>query len=280
MPTVTALRRWRGRSSESGIDGFCVALARRSGRASRGGHPRAHSRHGRLLRQAWGEVLARGITPVIYDVAQAEGIAREVRLASSKAAPVGVHFKIDTGMGRLGCELGELERSSSAIRQIPEIRVEGSHDAPGLRRRRKHRRGAPSSSSASTKPRIWRTKVGISPDVRHAANSAALFRCRESRLDWVRPGIALFGVAPRFGDPVDLRPAMTHPNRGRRRSRDEKRRSPRLRLDVARQAREPDCHHPHGLRRRAFASSLQQRRGAQSPANARPSSARCRWISR
>jgi alanine racemase len=51
--------------------------------------------------------------------------------------------------------------------------------------------------------------VGITPEVRHAANSAALFRCRESRLDWVRPGIALFDVAPRFDDQVDLRPVMS-----------------------------------------------------------------------
>src|SRR6185503_7454399 len=49
----------------------------------------------------------------------------------------------------------------------------------------------------------------VLPSVRHAANSAALFRCPDARLDWVRPGIALFGVAPPFGPAVDLRPVMT-----------------------------------------------------------------------
>jgi len=38
--------------------------------------------------QAWDEVLARRVTPVIYDVAQAEGIARHVRITSHEAGPV------------------------------------------------------------------------------------------------------------------------------------------------------------------------------------------------
>jgi alanine racemase len=52
-------------------------------------------------------------------------------------------------------------------------------------------------------------ELGIEVSVRHAANSAALFRREDARFDWVRPGIALFGVGPRFGESVDLRPAMS-----------------------------------------------------------------------
>jgi alanine racemase len=51
---------------------------------------------------------------------------------------------------------------------------------------------------------------GIHPEVRHAANSAALLRA-EARLDAVRPGIALFGVSPSVGAaPLtgELRPVM------------------------------------------------------------------------
>jgi alanine racemase len=49
---------------------------------------------------------------------------------------------------------------------------------------------------------------GLSPIVRHAANSAALLSCPASHLDAVRPGLALFGVQPRSGMAQDLRPAM------------------------------------------------------------------------
>ncbi len=192
----------------SGIDGFCVALLEEAVELREAGIRVPILVMGGYYGQAWGEVLARGVTPVIYDVAQAEGIAREVRLASSKAGPVAVHFKIDTGMGRLGCELGNTEDVLGRIRRIPEVRVAGLMT---------HLACADDENMDSVRVQLERfdeaTRVaraaGIAPDVRHAANSAALFRCRESRLDWVRPGIALFGVAPRFGEPIDLRPAMS-----------------------------------------------------------------------
>ena len=40
-------------------------------------------------------------------------------------------------------------------------------------------------------------KEGITPELRHAANSAALLKSPRSCYDVVRPGIALFGVEPR-----------------------------------------------------------------------------------
>jgi alanine racemase len=51
---------------------------------------------------------------------------------------------------------------------------------------------------------------GIRPELRHAANSAALLR-GDALLDAVRPGLALFGVSPRVGgEPLtrELKPVM------------------------------------------------------------------------
>src|SRR5258705_3395959 len=70
----------------SGIDGFCVALLEEAVELREAGIRAPILVMGGYYGQAWGEVLARGITPVIYDVAQAEGIAREVRLASGQRA--------------------------------------------------------------------------------------------------------------------------------------------------------------------------------------------------
>jgi alanine racemase len=50
--------------------------------------------------------------------------------------------------------------------------------------------------------------AGLRPRVRHAANSAALFRSERSHLDLVRPGIAIFGVEPVSGLSPGLRPVM------------------------------------------------------------------------
>src|SRR5437762_10963129 len=66
----------------AGIDGFCVALLEEAVELREAGIRVPILVMGGYYGQAWGEVLARGITPVIYDVAQAEGIAREVRLAA------------------------------------------------------------------------------------------------------------------------------------------------------------------------------------------------------
>src|SRR5689334_8016110 len=94
----------------AGIDGFCLALLEEAVELREAGIRVPLLVMGGYYGQAWGEVLARGVTPVIYDLSQAEAIAREVRLASDRrTGPVGVHFKIDTGMGRLGCELRALE---------------------------------------------------------------------------------------------------------------------------------------------------------------------------
>jgi alanine racemase len=193
----------------SGIDGFCVALLEEAVELREAGIGKPILVMGGYNGQAWGEVLARNVTPVIYDIAQAEGLAREVRLSSTRSTtPVGVHFKIDTGMARLGCELEQIPKVLERLRAIPEIRIEGLMT---------HLAGADDENLEPVSVQLERfqraTKMarilGIAPDVRHAANSAALFRCREARLDWVRPGIALFGVAPRFGEKIELHPAMS-----------------------------------------------------------------------
>jgi alanine racemase len=45
--------------------------------------------------------------------------------------------------------------------------------------------------------------------MRHAANSAALMRTPRARLDFVRPGLALFGVDPTRSMAPELRPVMS-----------------------------------------------------------------------
>src|SRR5690349_12645253 len=121
----------------SGIDGFCVALLEEAVELREAGIRVPILVMGGYYGQAWSEVLARRVTPVIYDVAQAEGIAREVRLAgggsdgsrrgstSGQRAPVGVHLKIDTGMGRLGCDPADLTTVLEQIAAIEEVRIEG-----------------------------------------------------------------------------------------------------------------------------------------------------------
>ena len=52
--------------------------------------------------------------------------------------------------------------------------------------------------------------MGVTPRLRHAANSAALLRDSRLWLDLVRPGLLLYGIVPPpLASTLDLRPAMS-----------------------------------------------------------------------
>jgi alanine racemase len=106
-----------------------------------------------------------------------------------------VHLKIDTGMERIGVHYynahGLLERAA----ECRHCRVEGIYS-----------HFANSDDADLTYARIqlsrfldvlqWYDKHGISPPVRHIANSGAILQLRDSHLDMVRSGILLYGVYP------------------------------------------------------------------------------------
>src|SRR4029077_17090206 len=113
------------------------------------------------------------------------------------------------GMARLGVTTEELPALASGLAAYPEVRVRGlmTHLACA---------DAPTSEPTNEQLRRFEEATAVlecssvRPKQRHAANSAALLRGL-ARLDAVRPGIALFGVAPRVdGRPLttELRPVM------------------------------------------------------------------------
>jgi len=138
------------------------------------------------------EILAHELLPVVYDAGQIERIASFARAEGH--APIGVHVKVDTGMGRLGASPAELDAVLDALTSHPEVRLEGlmTHFA------------CADSDVAATDAQLRAFRAiekraaqhGLVPRVRHAANSAAMLRLPEARFDLVRPGIALFGVSP------------------------------------------------------------------------------------
>jgi alanine racemase len=192
----------------AGIDGFCVALLEEAAELRDAGIRVPILVMGGYYGNAWGEVLARGVTPVIYDRGQAEGIAREIRLSGALASPpIPVHLKIDTGMGRLGCDYREIDRFLDELERIPEVRVAGlmTHFACA---EQKSLEIVDEQLRRFDEATLAAQRHGLSPLIRHVANSAALLRHSASRLDIVRPGIALFGISPNFANATDLRPAM------------------------------------------------------------------------
>ncbi len=121
-----------------------------------------------------------------------EDVARAARLelaVSTPDLPVGlpVHLKVDTGMGRWGM----------SVHQLEEIR---SGQVVGVM---SHLATADDPDDSFTRQQIECfaevTEHAYPDAIRHLANSAATLRFPETRFDAVRCGIALYGLSP-FGD--------------------------------------------------------------------------------
>lgn len=189
----------------AGAKGICVALLEEAIELREAGIKLPILVMGGYYGGAWGELLRHDLTPVVYDAAHIEALADEVRFTGSE--PIRVHLKVDTGMARLGVTPTEMQPVLRELLRRPEVVLEGLMT---------HFACADSGETASVEHQLevfdaaTRTvrDMGLSPAVRHAANSAAIFLCPRSHLDAVRPGLSLFGVEPRPGTAPDLRPAM------------------------------------------------------------------------
>ncbi len=189
------------RLQAEGVDAFGVALAEEGLELRHAGITRAilvlNGVHGGAHR----DVIAAGLTPVLYELAEAECFQ-----SVSDGRPVDVHLKVDTGMGRLGVPLGRLEPFLDELRDYPMIRIVGvmTHLATADA----DREFVAAQLAGFERAVEFVRARGHEPVVLHAANSAALFRHPESHLDWVRPGLALFGYPGAKGVEAPLRPAM------------------------------------------------------------------------
>ncbi len=126
--------------------------------------------------------------------------------------PARVHLKVDTGLSRNGAHIEdwpELVAAAAKLAIDQAIEVVGiwSHfvwaDAPG------HPTTAKQIQIFHEALEIA-TRAGVTPQVRHLANSAATVTRPEAHFDLVRPGIAVYGLSPvpEQGD-FGLIPAMT-----------------------------------------------------------------------
>lgn len=188
----------------AGAQGFCVALVEEAVELREAGVFASVLVMGGHYDRAYEELLRHSITPVLTSAAQIESLSCAAR--QHQTAPVAVHLKIDTGMGRLGVVPRDLEDVADAFQRNPQIQLQGlmTHfacadtDPDSVRRQLE-------VFSAATKTLAAR---GLNATCRHAANTAALLGAPESHFEMTRPGIGLFGVAPTPGYGEELRPVM------------------------------------------------------------------------
>lgn len=153
--------------------------------------------------QEHSEIIEAGLTPVVYDPADLERFAeaptRRWGASHRDRDQVQVHLKIDTGMNRLGVSGTDLERALRVLETRSRLRLSGlcTHFASAdvLALDTTH---AQLARFAEARARV--AAAGFSPDVVHAANTAATLRLPGTHFGAVRPGLALYGAVP--GTPV------------------------------------------------------------------------------
>ena len=120
-------------------------------------------------------------------------------------APVSVQLKIDTGLRRYGAVPDVAVKLAAAIGVDSHLRLVGIFT---------HLAAADEPAESFTRTQLQEfdaalqamRNADIEVPAMHAANSAGLLTSQGARLDFVRPGIALYGVPP--SDEVTLLPGM------------------------------------------------------------------------
>ena len=161
------------------------------------------------------------LTQTVYSPTTAKALSEQ---AARQGKKIKVHIKVDSGMGRLGLLLEEpaagVSRNSQpagivsdveAISRLANLEVNGIFT---------HFATSDSADKSYANRQLKRfmeflnrlDRAGLTPPLKHAANSAALIDLPDSHLDLVRPGIATYGLYP--SDEVNqcsvkLKPVMT-----------------------------------------------------------------------
>jgi alanine racemase len=156
-------------------------------------------------------IVSHGLTPTVF---RAEHLHRLSEAASRQGRTVEAHLKVDTGMGRIGIQPGELDAFLETWRTVPNVRLEGllSHFANADLADR-------SMTDAQVKQYLAVARAldaaGFTPRFRHLSNSAGVLTLPEVRdglgLNLVRPGLMIYGLvpAPGIAGADRLKPVLT-----------------------------------------------------------------------
>jgi alanine racemase len=139
------------------------------------------------------------LTPVIHNAEQVETLGR-----SELPGAIEVYLKVNTGMNRLGFSADGVRPAYNALRTHRQVRSVTLMT---------HFADADGASGIQGQLERFNAITQALQAPRSLANSAALIRFpEETRADWVRPGIMLYGCSPfleESAESLGLKPAMT-----------------------------------------------------------------------
>jgi alanine racemase len=146
-----------------------------------------------------GERLVEGVRrEVDLSISAVWGLAEVVRAARLAGRPARLHLKVDTGLSRGGAAAADwpdLVTAAAKAAAADDVEIVGiwSHftyaDDPGH----------PTNGrqlAAFQEALAVAAGLGVTPRLRHLANSAATLTLPDAHFDLVRPGIAVYGLSP------------------------------------------------------------------------------------
>ncbi|NPA90302.1 MAG: alanine racemase [Chloroflexi bacterium] len=150
------------------------------------------------------KVVQYRLTPTV----NSEDFARALNQWAPPHFPV--HIKVDTGLSRFGLAPEEVLPFVRFLQRLSHVQVEGIYT---------HFATADELDPGPVWDQ-WRTFLDVLGSLnmsygpipfRHACNSAATLRFPQAHLDGIRPGIALYGMAPstEWPSPIPLRPVLS-----------------------------------------------------------------------
>jgi len=137
-------------------------------------------------------IVARDLAVAVWDAGRAKALDAAGRAAGRR---VPVHVKVDTGMTRLGLDLGAVREFGEFVRGLAGLEVAGVFS---------HFASADAVDTAAARAQMARFEqavetlatAGVRPSLVHLANSAAVVAAPPAHFTMVRPGIMLYGYAP------------------------------------------------------------------------------------
>ena len=159
-----------------------------------------------------GEAVAARLDQAVFTLGDAEAFAAAGR---SLGVPARLHAKLDTGMGRLGWPSRDAQGRERAVSDLAHIAALAGAALTGVFT---HFAGAddPSLEGARGQAAAFAEVVeslrarGVRPEIRHAANTAAILRMPEAHFDMCRTGVGIYGYVPSAHVPdPGLRPVLS-----------------------------------------------------------------------
>lgn len=194
------------RAQMEGADCLGVAMAEEGLELRRAGLEIPILVLGAFDRAQLGAMVESRLTPSVYSMSTLSAVLEAGR---RMGRPIPFHLEVDTGMGRLGLSPRDLGAALDRMAALARPALEGIYTVLAS--------GEEADSTITGEQlRLFNHALqeirrrGLSPTYVHVANSGGVLNTPETWFNMVRPGLAVYGVAPAEVSPVlDLEPALS-----------------------------------------------------------------------